>query len=91
MRRGFLLALLLVLISPLFGVYLSDLVGYREPLDLAAEMLGLQDHTERINWTPFLDYTVPGLPDWAGYVVSGIIGILIIFGLGMLMMRVKGE
>lgn len=90
MKKGLLLALILVLISPIFGIYLSDLVGYREPLDLAAEMLGLQDYTERINWTPFLDYTVPGLPDWAGYVISGLIGIMIIFGLGMLVIKVKG-
>lgn len=91
MKKGLLLALFLVLISPIFGVYLSGLMNYREPLDVAAEMLDLQDYTERINWTPFLDYKVPGLPDWAGYVISGLIGILIIFGLGMLIIRVKGR
>lgn len=88
-RKGFLLALFLVLISPIFGIYLADIVGYHEPLDLVGERLGLQDRTEDMNWTPFLGYSVPGLPGWAGYIISGLIGILVILGLGVLMIKLR--
>ncbi|RLE59580.1 MAG: cobalamin biosynthesis protein, partial [Thermoprotei archaeon] len=53
------------------------------PLDIAAELLGLKDITEENNWTPFLDYTVPGLPDWLGYIVAGIIGVAVVLALGL--------
>ena len=81
-RKAIYLTIFLVIISPVFGVILADMVGYHEPLDVAAEMLGLKDITEEINWTPFLDYTVPGLPDALGYIVSGFIGVGLILGLG---------
>ncbi|RLE87286.1 MAG: cobalamin biosynthesis protein [Thermoprotei archaeon] len=81
-RKVLFLVIVLVLISPIFGVILADMVGYHEPLDVAAEILGLNDITEDINWTPFLDYTVPGLPDVLGYIVSGFIGVGVILALG---------
>ena len=90
MKRGLYLALILVVVSPIFGVYLADMVGYHEPLDLVAERLNLPDYTEDFNWTPFLDYTVPGLPDWAGYIVSGLVGVSIILILGLAIMKAKG-
>ena len=77
----------LILVSPVFGVILADMVGYHEPLDVAAEILGLNDITEDINWTPFLDYTVPGLPDVLGYIVSGFIGVGVILALGYVLKR----
>uniref|UniRef100_A0A7J3X715 Cobalamin biosynthesis protein n=1 Tax=Thermofilum pendens TaxID=2269 RepID=A0A7J3X715_THEPE len=86
-RRALLLTLALLVISPLFGVYLAELVGFHEPLDIAAEELGLEEITEEINWTPFLDYTVPGLPDWLGYVVSGLIGVGVVLALGLLLLK----
>ncbi len=79
-----------MVVSPIFGVYLADMVGYHEPLDLVAERLNLPDYTEDFNWTPFLDYTVPGLPDWAGYIVSGLVGVSIILILGLAIMKAKG-
>jgi len=90
LKRGLYLALILVVVSPIFGVYLADMVGYHEPLDLVAERLNLPDYTEDFNWTPFLDYTVPGLPDWAGYIVSGLVGVSIILILGLAIMKAKG-
>ena len=36
----------IILISPIFGIILSDTVVFHEPLDLTAEELGLQDSTE---------------------------------------------
>jgi len=85
------LAVFLVLVSPLFGVFLADMVGYHEPLDVAAEVLNLQDLTESINWTPFIDYTVPGLPAELGYIISGFIGVGIIFGLGLILRRAGSQ
>lgn len=87
-RRALALTFILVLVSPVFGVILAEIVGYHEPLDEAAEMLGLKDWTDEINWTPLLDYTVPGLPDEVGYVVSGLIGIGLILGIGAVLSRV---
>lgn len=88
MRRVFLVILCLIVVSPVFGVILADMVGYREPLDLVAEELGLPDLTERLNWTPLLDYTVPGLPAELGYIVSGFIGVALILGLGFIVERI---
>jgi len=39
--------IILVIISPVFGVILADMVGYHEPLDMAAELLGLIDISEK--------------------------------------------
>lgn len=90
-RKALVTIIVLVLISPLFGVILADMVGYREPLDIAAEKLGLKDISEEINWTPFFDYRVPGLPDVAGYVVSGFIGIAIILAIGYVILGIVGR
>ena len=86
-RRALLLIGVLLIISPLFGVIGAELVGYHEPLDVAAEKLGLEE-AEPV-WSGLLpDYTVPGLPeDWAGlsvgYIISGIVGIAIILAIGL--------
>lgn len=80
--RAWIVILALLFISPIFGVVLADMVGYHEPLDVAAERVGLEDWSEEINWTPFFDYTVPGLPDEIGYIVAGFIGIIVILAIG---------
>lgn len=90
-RKALVTIIVLVLISPLFGVILADMVGYREPLDIAAEKLGLKDISEEINWTPFFDYRVPGLPDVVGYVVSGFIGVAIILAIGYVILGIVGR
>ncbi|MFZ8811772.1 MAG: PDGLE domain-containing protein [Pyrobaculum sp.] len=100
MKRLFVFLAVMAFISPVFGVWLADLVGYREPLDVAAEAVNevanktlgkpiLVDITEEINWTPFLDYTVPGLPDWAGYIVSAFIGLAIFYVIWLVATHVK--
>lgn len=90
-KRFILLLSILILISPICGVILADMVGYHEPLDLAAESLGLQDLSEQINWTPFYDYSVPGLPAEIGYIISGFIGVAIILIIGYLGRIMLGE
>lgn len=81
----------LVLISPVFGVILADMVGYHEPLDVAAELVGLPDKSEELNWTPFFDYTVPGLPDTVGYIVAGFIGIAAILAMGAVLRKIAAR
>jgi len=90
-RKALIMTLILVLISPIFGVILADSVGFHEPLDLAAEALNLQDWSESLNWTPLFDYTVPGLPAEVGYIVSGIIGIAIILVIGLAINRLASR
>lgn len=74
MRRSYLLILILVLVSPIFGVIGAEMVGYHEPLDVAAELIGLGE-SEPIWAGIFPDYTVPGVPDVIGYVISGFVGV----------------
>lgn len=89
-RKALLVIVVLVLISPIFGVILAELVGYHEPLDVAAEKLGLKE--VNIEWTPFTDYTIPGLPDTLGYITAGLLGIGIILGIGyVLNMLIAGR
>ncbi len=90
MRKSWAAILVLVIVSPVFGVYLADMVGYHEPLDLAAERLGLKDLTDRLNWTPFKDYSVPGLPAWLGYIISGLIGVAAVATLGSIVVKASG-
>lgn len=90
-KKALMIIVVLILISPLFGVVLSDIVGYHEPLDIAAEMLNLKDISEDITWTPLFDYTVPGLPDVVGYIVSGFIGIAIILAIGYIILEAIGR
>ena len=85
--RGVILAVVaLVIISPLFGIILAEKVGYHEPLDVAAEKLGLAEK-EIAEWTPFSDYTFPGLPDTLGYIAAGFLGVGVIIALGWLLSR----
>ena len=85
MRRSLMFVLGLVVLSPLFGVILADKVGYHEPLDIAAEKLGLNENEHISLPSLFPDYTVPGLDPVTGYIVSGFIGVGIILVLGTLL------
>jgi len=87
-RKAWITIIVLLVISPVFGVVLADIVGYHEPLDVAAELIGLSDISEQMNWTPFFDYTVPGLPAEAGYIVAGAIGVAIIAVIGYAMVKI---
>ncbi len=84
MRKAWYAIAFMIIISPLFGIILANMVGYHEPLDVAAEMLHLKDISDKINWTPFYNYTVPGLPDTIGYIISGVIGVTVVYVLGKL-------
>jgi cobalt/nickel transport protein len=97
MKRLWIFLAILAVISPVFGVWLAGVVGYHEPLDVAVEKINeatgrpvLNDTTDQLNWTPFLDYTIPGLPDWAGYIVSAFIGLAIYILLWLVVIRRRG-
>ncbi len=85
-RRALIVIFSLLLVSPVFGVILANVVNYHEPLDVAAEMLHLREM--KINWTPLYDYTVPGLPETIGYIIAGLIGVGVILGIGYLLSKV---
>jgi len=86
-RRQIVVLAVLLLVSPILGVILANMLGYAEPLDHVAEALNLSEW-EEFNWTPLRDYTFPGLPDWAGYIVAGIIGVVVILLMGFALQRV---
>lgn len=88
--KPYLLVTALLLASPIFLVA-SELTGYHEPLDIVAEALGLKEATEEFNWTPFLDYTVPGVPPVLGYILTGALGVIAILALCKLVEKVRGR
>ncbi|OGD54890.1 cobalamin biosynthesis protein [Candidatus Bathyarchaeota archaeon RBG_13_38_9] len=75
---------IIVLVSPIFGIILADIVGFHEPLDIAAERLELQDLSKNMNWTPLFKYNIPGISPEIGYIISGLLGIAIILGAGLI-------
>lgn len=86
--KALLVVIILTIISPVFGVILADAVGYHEPLDIAAEALGLKE--EDIEWgSPLPDYSVPGLDPVTGYIISGIVGAAVVFGIAYLLSKVS--
>ncbi len=74
----------MIVLSPLFA-YAAELVGYSEPLENAAEMIGLHEHPIYEGLLP--DYTIPGLDPYLGTLIAGAIGTLIVLALGYAMTR----
>jgi len=74
----------MIIVSPLFA-YAAELVGYSEPLENAAEMLGLTENPIYEGLLP--DYTVPGIDPYAGTLIAGVVGTVIALALGYLMAR----
>ncbi len=74
----------MIILSPLFA-YVAELVGYAEPLENAAEIIGLHEHPIYEGILP--DYTVPGLDPYTGTLIAGAVGTLIVLALGYAMTR----
>ncbi|MCE4628378.1 MAG: PDGLE domain-containing protein [Desulfurococcales archaeon] len=83
-RKAWMVIILLVIVSPIFGVILADRIGYHEPLDVAAEKLGLSEKDVGYH-TPFEDYTFPGLGPVPGYIAAGLLGVIVILVIGKLL------
>ncbi|MHC1587479.1 MAG: PDGLE domain-containing protein [Candidatus Syntropharchaeia archaeon] len=74
----------MVVLSPLFA-YAAELVNYSEPLENAAELLGLPDHSIYSGVLP--DYTVPGLDPYLGTLITGALGTFIVLALAYGMVK----
>ncbi len=74
----------MIAVSPLFA-YAAELVGYSEPLENAAEMLGLEENPIYEGLLP--DYTLPGLDPYVGTLIAGIVGTVIVLALGLVLTR----
>ena len=90
MRRAYILIVVLVALSPLFGVIGAEIVGYHEPLDVAADKAGIKE-SEPL-WRGILpDYTFPGLGSISGYMLAGLMGVLILLLPALLAGRRRDE
>lgn len=74
---------IIILVSPIFSIILADLVGFHEPIDIAAEKIKLHDLSKDMNWTPFFEYSITSFSPEIGYIISGLLGIAIILGAGI--------
>jgi len=77
MKKAWIAIGVMILLSPLFA-YAAELVGYSEPLENVAEILGAEENQEYSGIFP--DYTVPGLDPYIGTIISGIVGTLLTLG-----------
>jgi len=86
-RRAALAVLALVLAAPVFGLA-ATATGYTEPLTIAAEATGASSEATHAGPTTLADYAVPGLPSPVGTLLSGLLGVAVVFvvatGLGRL-------
>lgn len=76
----------LSIISPLFGIVLAEKTGYHEPLDIAAEKLGL--HEKTLYHTPLQEYRIPGVNPLIAYAATALLGALAITAAGCLAAKV---
>lgn len=81
-KASFALVAILIILSPVFA-YLSESVGYSEPMENAAEMLGFEE--KPIYESLFPDYTIHGLDPYVGTLLSGAIGVLIVLAFAYLL------
>ncbi len=79
----------MILVSPFFA-WASEVVGYAEPLENAAEHLGAMEHEYAIISGIIPDYTIPGANPYASTIVAGIVGCLIVLGLCMVIGKALG-
>jgi hypothetical protein len=65
---------IMLILSPLFA-WAADKVGYAEPLEKAAEHLGVEEHA---TISIFPDYTIPGADPYASALIAGIFGCIVV-------------
>jgi hypothetical protein len=76
-KKFWILLGVMIVLSPLFA-YAAEIVGYSEPLENVAEMVGAEEKPFYDGLLP--DYTVPGIDPYTGTLISGLIGTLITLG-----------
>lgn len=74
----------MIAVSPLFA-YAAELVGYAEPLENAAEIIGLEENPIYEGLLP--SYTLPSLDPYIGTLIAGVVGTVIVLGLGVILAR----
>ena len=72
----------MIAVSPLFA-YAAELVGYSEPLENAAAILGLEENPIYEGLLP--DYTLPGLDPYVGTLIAGAVGTVLVLCLGVIL------
>lgn len=76
-RNTAIVLFVLILISPVFGLILPEVLESEEYIESLAE----KTDGVAISYSPFREYLVPGLPDWLGYIVSVALGCIIILAI----------
>jgi cobalt/nickel transport protein len=70
--------LVMVALSPV-AAWAAGVVNYAEPLENAAKAVGAADAARTIYSGLLPAYTVPGLGTYVGTLVSGLVGVVVVF------------
>lgn len=89
-RKALVVLAVLVVLAPVFG-WAAGAVGYAEPLENAADLTGATDHEMVLHSGLFPDYTVPGLSDGAGTLLSAVVGTGLTLGAAIGVGRILEE
>lgn len=81
-RKALAVLAVLIVLAPVFG-WAAGAVGYAEPIENAAERTGAAEHETGINPGLFPDYTVPGLGDGVGTLLSAVVGTGLTLGVAL--------
>jgi cobalt/nickel transport protein len=87
-RKALVVLAVLIVLAPVFG-WAAGAVGYAEPIENAAELTGATEHETATDPGLFPDYSVPGLGDGVGTLLSGVVGtgltLAVAVGLGRIL------
>lgn len=85
-KSAFVVIAIMVALSPLFA-YAAELVDYSEPLENAAELIGLEEYSIYSGLMP--DYSIPGIDPYVGTLITGAIGTVIVAGFAFLIRHAR--
>lgn len=85
-KSAFVIIAIMVALSPLFA-YAAELVDYSEPLENAAELIGLEEYSIYSGLMP--DYSIPGIDPYVGTLITGAIGTVIVAGFAFLIRHAR--
>lgn len=80
-RNAFIAIAVMILSAPIFA-WSAKQVGYAEPLEAAAEKVGVLKHGYSLLKGIFPEYVVPGLNPYLSAILSGILGCLMVLFIG---------
>ncbi|MEM1684059.1 MAG: hypothetical protein QXW05_06280 [Ignisphaera sp.] len=76
-RKIIIVLSLLILVSPIFGIVLPEILESEEYMESLADIV----NATGLIYSPFREYMVPGLDAYLGYMVSAAFGSLIIISI----------